>query len=108
MLDSSKIMTARLLLSVLGLSFLALVVVASLNANFLTSFGEVMADPWGLAAIFDLYVGFALFSTLLLLVDGAKPASFLWIILLFCIGNAVSVLWMVLRLPVLADRLQRP
>lgn len=105
-MDSSKIMLTRLIFAVLGVVFLTLVIIASLNANFLISFGEVMADPWGLAAIFDLYVGFALFSALLLLLDGMKPVSFVWIVLLFCVGNAVSVVWMIMRLPKLARKLQ--
>lgn len=105
-MESSKFMFARLVFAALGLAFLTLVVIASLNANFLTSFGEVMADPWGLAAIVDLYVGFALFSAFLLLLDGVKPVSFVWIVLLFCVGNAVSVVWMILRLPKLAAKLR--
>lgn len=106
MLESTKIALVRLVFAVLGLVFVGLCLIAASQANFLTSFGEVMADPWGLAAIVDLYVGFALFSAFLLLLDGVKPVSFVWIVLLFCVGNAVSVVWIILRLPKLAAKLR--
>lgn len=105
-MESSKITFARLIFAVLGLVFVGLCLFAASQASFLLSFGEVMADPWGLAAIVDLYVGFALFSAFLLLLDGVKPVSFVWIVLLFCFGNAVSVVWMIMRLPRLAEKLR--
>lgn len=105
-MESSQITATRLIFSVLGLVFVGLCLFAASQASFLTSFGEVMADPWGLAAIVDLYVGFALFSAFLLLLDGVKPVSFVWIVLLFCVGNAVSVVWMIVRLPKLAEKLR--
>lgn len=87
----------------LALALVALIVWAGFNANFLTSFGQVVADPWGLVAIVDLYFGFVLFAGIILAVDGVKPASFIWILVLFCAGNVLSALWLVLRLPKLVE-----
>lgn len=98
-MENSNILVWRTLVTVFALGLIALIIWAGFNANFLASFGEVVADPWGLVAIADLYFGFILFAGIILAVDGMKPASFIWIVALFCAGNVLSGLWFVLRLP---------
>lgn len=98
-MENSTRLAWRTLIAGLAIGLLALIIWAGLNANFLSSFAQVMANPWGLVAIADLYFGFVIFSAILLVVDGAKPASFIWIVALFCAGNVLSAVWLVLRLP---------
>ncbi|MEM1284466.1 MAG: DUF1475 family protein [Pseudomonadota bacterium] len=97
----------QVLYGLLGFGLAALIVWAGFNANFLESFGAVMADPWGLVAIADLYLGFLIFALFLFLTDGVRLASFIWIVALCCLGNVVAVAWLVLRLPKLAGRLRQ-
>lgn len=98
-MENSNSFVWRALIAGLAIGLVAMIIWASFSADFLLSFGQVMADPWGLVAIADLYFGFILFAGIILVVDGAKPASFIWIAVLFCAGNVLSALWFVLRLP---------
>lgn len=98
-MENSTRLAWRTLIAGLAIGLLALIIWAGLSANFLSSFAQVMANPWGLVAIADLYFGFVIFSVILLVVDGAKLSSFIWIVALFCVGNVLSAVWLVLRLP---------
>lgn len=103
--QSSSITLWRIVFTALGLGLAGLIVWASMNANFGASFAAIAADPWGIVSLADLYLGFFLFAGLVFLVDGTKPSSFAWIIALMFLGNVLSVVWVVLRLPLLARRL---
>lgn len=106
-LENSNILVWRTLVAAFALGLIALIIWAGFNANLLASFGGVIADPWGLVAIADLYFGFVLFAGIILAVDGVKPASFIWIVVLFCAGNVLSALWFALRLPRLIAAFRR-
>lgn len=95
----------RALFGALGVGFAALIVWASMNANFGESFTAIAADPWGIVSLADLYLGFLIFAVFVFLVDGARPASFAWVIALMFLGNVLAVIWLVLRWPVLVRRL---
>lgn len=98
-MENSSILVWRVGVAAFALALVALIIWAGFNANFLGSFGQVVADPWGLVAIADLYFGFVLFAGVILAVDGVKPVSFIWLLALFCLGNVLSALWLILRLP---------
>ncbi|MFN3227556.1 MAG: hypothetical protein ACE360_15055 [Hyphomicrobiales bacterium] len=95
----------RVVFGALGVGFAALIVWASMNANFGESFSTIAADPWGIVSLADLYLGFLIFAVFVFLVDGARPASFAWVIALMFLGNVLAVIWLVLRWPVLTERL---
>lgn len=97
-MENSNTFAGRALIGAGALGLVALIIWAGFSADLLTSFAAVLADPWGLVAIADLYFGFALFATIIVLVDGVRTASFAWILVLFCAGNVASALWLVLRL----------
>ena len=103
--QSSSVTLWRIVFAALGLGLAALIVWASMNANFGASFAAIAADPWGIVSLADLYLGFFLFAGLVFLVDGIKPSSFVWVVALMFLGNVLSVVWVVLRLPLLARRL---
>lgn len=102
----SPVRWVQIAFAVLGLGLTGLIVWASLNADIGQSFGTMVQDPWGLVALVDLYLGFAIFAVFVFLVDGVRPASFVWIALLMVLGNILAVLWLVLRLPTLVVRLR--
>lgn len=95
----------RSLFAASGIGLAALIVWASLNANFGQSFGAIINDPWGVVSLADLYLGFFIFAAFVFLVDGVRPASFAWVIVLMFLGNVLAVVWLVLRWPLLMQRL---
>lgn len=103
----------RLVAGVLGLALLAVVLWASFtggatHGGFMDQFGVVTTLPWGITALADLYVGFVLFSIVILLVERSWVTAMLWIVPLFALGNFWAALWLVLRLPAIARRLRAP
>ena len=70
---------------------------------------QALADqPWGLASIVDLYVGFAFIAVVMTLVEGSLMAGLLWAAPLLVLGNMWTAVWLILRLPDLVTRLRRP
>jgi hypothetical protein len=51
----------------LGRRLAALIVWASMNANFGESFSAITADPWGIVSLVDLYLGFLIFAAFVFL-----------------------------------------
>ncbi len=106
-------MTAlRLIAGVLGLALLGVIAWAVLQTATLTDFlyeSQALFDqPWGLVSLVDLYVGFGLIAILMMLSERSFIAGLLWALPLFVLGNIWAALWLVLRLPRLAERLSRP
>lgn len=80
---------------VLGfIGFLGLVIWASITGAFATEFAYIVALPWGKVAIADLYIGFALFTWVILSTAPNRLTAILWIICLFCLGNLVSLAYL--------------
>lgn len=94
-----------IVIATLGVVFLGLVVWASASANFLESFSAIANDPWGVVSLFDLYLGFVLFAVIIAFADGWRAATVLWIVALCMLGNAVAVVWLLLRWQSLRARL---
>lgn len=84
--------------------FAALIVWATTRADIGESFGRIVADPWGLVALVDLYLGFAIASTVIWLAEGRR--GLFWIVPLFVLGNVVAALWIARRLPDIAAALR--
>jgi hypothetical protein len=56
----------------------------------------------------DLYVGFCFMALLMILVEGSAIAGLLWAAPLLAFGNVWCAIWLLVRLPRLAERLRRP
>ncbi|MBL8559230.1 MAG: hypothetical protein JNM47_10955 [Hyphomonadaceae bacterium] len=103
----------RIFVGVLGIALLAVILWAAfagggLHGTFLDQFGVVMTLPWGVGAIADLYIGFALFAVIVFLAERSWLTALLWALPIFVVGNIWTALWLALRLPSLARRLNRP
>ncbi len=105
-MSQSTLTLWRVIFGVLGFGLGAMIIWASFSADIAQSFGDIVADPWGAVAMADLYLGFFIFGAFLFLVDGVKPISFAWVAALMVLGNVLAIVWLVLRLPMLAARLQ--
>lgn len=106
-------MTAlRIAVGVLGLALLGVIAWAVMQTATLQDFGyETQAlfdQPWGMVSLADLYVGFAFVAILMMLSERSFIAGLLWALPLFVLGNVWAAIWLVLRLPRLAERLTRP
>ena len=54
--------------------------------NFTGEGARLLAMPWGIVSLVDLYVGFALFSGWIVFREKALLPSILWIILMMVLG----------------------
>jgi len=54
--------------------------------NFSQDGGELLANPWGIVSIVDLYVGFALFSMWIAFRETKLIVAIIWIVLMMVLG----------------------
>lgn len=102
----------RAAIGILGLALLGVVLWATfamqdLHGGFFDQFEVVSTLPWGVAALADLYAGFLLFSVVVFLTERSWLRALLWAAPIFILGNIWTALWLVLRLPRLAQRLSQ-
>ena len=103
----------RVVVAVLGIVLLGAVLWASfwggaLHGRFLEQIGVITTLPWGVATLADLYVGFALFAVIVFLAERSWLSAALWSLPLPFLGNIWAAVWLVLRLPSIVRRLNRP
>jgi predicted membrane-bound dolichyl-phosphate-mannose-protein mannosyltransferase len=106
-------MTAlRIIVAALGVALTGAIVWASvtgdLHGNIFEQGGVLLTLPWGVVAMVDLYVGFAFFAIIVFLTERSLIAGLLWALPIFVLGNIWTAVWLLFRLPRLADRLSRP
>ena len=93
---------------VAGLAFAGVIVWAFGAGDFGASFSAILADPWGIVALADLYLGFLLFAFVIAGFEPSPLRAVAWIVALVLLGNAISALWLALNAPALWERLRRP
>jgi hypothetical protein len=79
----------------------AAIVYASLTADIAESFAAIVADPWGLVTLVDLYAAFVLLLVLVALIEPERRVIFLVIVLTPVLGSLVPALWLAARFPML-------
>jgi hypothetical protein len=103
----------RLLVGLLGLALLGAILWASfagadVHGTFFDQVGVVTTLPWGIVTLADLYLGFVLFAVIVFIAERSWLSATLWSLPLLFLGNIWAALWLVLRLPSLLRRLNRP
>ncbi|KPP81212.1 MAG: hypothetical protein HLUCCA04_09480 [Oceanicaulis sp. HLUCCA04] len=96
----------RILLATGGLVLLASIIWASQTASIGASFSAMAADPWGVVALIDLYLGFVFLAVLIWLFERNKLIALAFILPLPFLGNIWAAVWIVWRLTALATRLR--
>ena len=82
-----------------GLAALSVVLVYALAAgHFSADAVLLLANPWGLATVVDIYVGFALFSCWILWREKNKGRAAAWVALVLATGNVASTIYVLLAL----------
>ena len=57
-----------------------------INGNFGEDGGEILANPWGIVSLMDLYVGFALFPMWIAFGEKILPVAIFWLVLMMVLG----------------------
>lgn len=68
------------------------------NGDFFKDGGELMANPWGVMSMIDLYVGFSLFSMWIFFREKNKLIAVGWIILMMVLGFFTGSLYVIIQL----------
>ena len=66
--------------------------------DFLAEGSKLMAMPWGIVSLVDLYVGFALFSCWIVFREKSWLPSVIWVILMMVLGFWAGALYTYLAL----------
>jgi hypothetical protein len=80
-----------------GLILAAAIVWAFGKADFWASGAQIIANPWGVVTLIDLYAGFIMTGVLVAAVERWRPWAFGLMVVSFVLGNVVYALWAVLR-----------
>ena len=67
-----------------------------MEGNFSSDGQRLLENPWGLATLVDVYVGFALFSCWIVWREARVEKALVWICLLLIGGNIVSTIYVLL------------
>lgn len=80
-----------------GLILAAAIVWAFGKADFWASGAEIVANPWGVVTLIDLYAGFIMTGVAVAAVERWRPWAFGLMAVSFVLGNVVYALWAVSR-----------
>ncbi|MBF8436452.1 DUF1475 family protein [Halanaerobiaceae bacterium Z-7014] len=78
------------------LGLIAMVLVISngfINGSFTEDGGELLANPWGIVSLVDLYVGFIIFSLWIAFREKTIQAKIIWIALMMVFGFLTASLY---------------
>lgn len=59
---------------------------------------EILANPWGIVSMVDLYVGFILFSAWIVYRENSLPAAMIWVTLMMVLGFFTGALYTLIAL----------
>lgn len=71
---------------------------ASLEANVIVGFQRMLADRWGVATLFDAYLGFLWFWLWIAYKEASPGRSLLWLLLLLALGNLATAAYVMIQL----------
>ena len=90
--------TAKII-SLIGLLAMTAVLVYGFTAgDFFVEGKQLLAMPWGIVSLVDLYVGFTLFSCWIVFREKALLPSIIWVILMMVLGFWAGALYTFLAL----------
>jgi hypothetical protein len=75
--------------------------------NFAAEGAKLLAMPWGIVSLVDLYVGFALFSCWIVFREKAWLPSVVWVILMMVLGFWAGALYTLIALQTSGDDWKR-
>lgn len=69
-----------------------------INGDFISDGKELLANPWGVMSMIDLYVGFTLFSMWIFYREKNILRSIIWTILMMVLGFFTACVYILLAL----------
>ena len=97
----------RISIAIMALGLAGLIVVAVADGSFSEAGRWLTSEPWGLVTLADLYLGFVLAAIVIWLCEARPLTALVWILPIPVLGNVWTVLWFLIRLPHLRERLAR-
>lgn len=86
-------------LSLVGLlAMTGILIFAFTRGDFFAEGSRLVAMPWGIVSLVDLYVGFSLFSGWIVFREKAWLPSVIWVTLMMCMGFWAGALYTFLAL----------
>ena len=86
-------------ISLLGLlAMTGILIYAFTIGDFSAEGAQLLAMPWGIVSLVDLYVGFVLFSAWIVYREKALLPSILWVVLMMVLGFWTGALYTFLAL----------
>jgi len=86
-------------ISLLGLlAMTGILIYAFTIGDFTAEGAQLLAMPWGIVSLVDLYVGFVLFSAWIVYREKALLPSILWVVLMMVLGFWTGALYTFLAL----------
>jgi hypothetical protein len=87
------------LIALVGLLAMTGVLIYALTmGDFAAEGAQLLAMPWGIVSLVDLYVGFALFSCWIVFREKALLPSVIWVILMMVLGFWAGALYTLIAL----------
>jgi hypothetical protein len=80
-----------------GLALAAAIVWAMGAADFFAFGATLLANPWGVVTLIDLYAGFLFTGLVVAAIERWRPWTFGLLAVALVLGNVVYALWAVLR-----------
>jgi hypothetical protein len=97
----------RAALAFLAIVFTAMIGWASVRGDFGAEFGAITNMPWGQVSLVDLYIGFGLYAAAVWFVEDKLTVKLLWALPIIVLGNAWSLMWVVVRWEKILARVKR-
>jgi len=86
-------------IALLGLIAMTIVLIYGFTlGDFSTEGAKLLAMPWGIVSLVDLYVGFTLFSCWIVFREKAALPSIIWVILMMVLGFWAGALYTLIAL----------
>lgn len=79
------------------LAMSAVLVYGFTQGDFASDGAKILANPWGIVSLVDLYVGFILFSAWIVYRE-RSPWSILWVVLMMVLGFFTASLYLLITL----------
>lgn len=96
----------RLVLAAGALALMAAILWASFTGAILAEGAAMLALPWGVVTFLDLYLGFILAATAMLVLEPVRPLGIVLALLVFVLGNVLTAAWLAWRAPLIWRRLR--
>jgi hypothetical protein len=88
----------KFFLAALGIAFSLLIVWAASLQPLGESITYIVANPWGVVTLADLYLGFVLFVLFVFKTSTNHVKAIAWSIALLVLGNVIAVIYLILYL----------